>query len=998
MRPLSQSTIFRRARTLFRWFRICLWFVLFLAVAAVAYLHLVGLPDFAKRPLLRRLLDAGVAAEFSQMQLGWRLGPTVVIENAAFSRSGQPLSPCLSARRAEATLDWDALLHSRIGLRSLQISKAQLQIPMSETNGDALLFTNMAVEMRFQSNDAVQLDACRGVLLGIQLDLTGQVTHAGDLRHWNLGGGSNTTFQAGLRQVARTVEQIRFTGTPLLEIEAGADGRDMNSFHAEMSLVAAAAQTPWGDMTYPALNAACARLVNPGRQRFLQIGGSADLLASPSVECGNFSFSASFTRAANSNLNAQIHVDAAQLNAALPSADRRRLGAALLSWNGVMTLASSNYMPLLAAGKLRLAQPQSPWGSAQELSLECRAARLPAPPPTAADWGWWNRLSPWTLDWQAASSNIISPKLRFDHLAFSGHWLAPRLVIENFQGALYDGGVKAGATLDVASRELLCRGATDFNPLSISQLFDLPARQWLAQFGFVAPPKVNARLRVVLPPWTHRPAGGSGDMASSLQLAGDFTTGAASFCQVPVSSSAARVTYTNRVWNVSGLHAARPDGEIDLDYTTGPQTFHYIIDSRLEPKAALPIIVPGHPHLLDALAFRKPPKIKAEIWGRWHEAGTPAFAATALAADFTALHEPVAAFSARVEFTNQVLTIHDLLLSNARCQAQLPWAQADFRTLMARVTNATGVLDAAVLQHVLGSNAPPWLNVIHFDSPPSVSVSGAFSLTNQDVMDLHFLVRGRGLHYTNLLADHVTGAVEWSGRTVTLTNISANLYDNGALTAWIVFGGGPNHGPDFRADFAAGDLGLSALAAGVTGRTNQVEGRLDGHLLLVGPDASDQNSWYGRGDLNIHDALLWDIKLFGLFSPVLNTVSPGWGHSRVREAVGSFVITNGAASSDNLQFICQGFVLNMRGSVDRNRHINARLEAVLSRQTPVVGSLLSRAFTPLSKMFEYHISGTVHEPVLEPVYVPKFILYLLHPFHSLKSLTIPDSPAPSIPP
>lgn len=265
-------------------------------------------------------------------------------------------------------------------------------------------------------------------------------------------------------------------------------------------------------------------------------------------------------------------------------------------------------------------------------------------------------------------------------------------------------------------------------------------------------------------------------------------------------------------------------------------------------------------------------------------------------------------------------------------------------------------------------------------------------------MDLHFLVSGQGLHYTNLLADRVSGAVDWSGQTVTLTNIHADLYDHGTLAGWIVFGNGPNHGPDFRAIFAARDIGLSSLAAGITGKTNRLEGRLDGHLALEAPHNSDENSWRGRGDINVHDALLWDIKLFGLFSPVLNTISPGWGHSRVREAVGTFVITNGTASSDNLQFICQGFVLNLRGKVDRNKRITARLEAVLSRETPVVGSFLSLAFTPLSKLFEYRISGPVQDPVLDPVYLPKFIMFLLHPFHSLKSFTTPDSPAQTIPP
>ena len=49
-------------------------------------------------------------------------------------------------------------------------------------------------------------------------------------------------------------------------------------------------------------------------------------------------------------------------------------------------------------------------------------------------------------------------------------------------------------------------------------------------------------------------------------------------------------------------------------------------------------------------------------------------------------------------------------------------------------------------------------------------------------------------------------------------------------------------------------------------------------------------------------------------------------------------------------------------------------------------------------MFEYHITGPVRDPALEPVYVPKFIMLLLHPFHTLKSTFTPDSPPETIPP
>jgi hypothetical protein len=42
-------------------------------------------------------------------------------------------------------------------------------------------------------------------------------------------------------------------------------------------------------------------------------------------------------------------------------------------------------------------------------------------------------------------------------------------------------------------------------------------------------------------------------------------------------------------------------------------------------------------------------------------------------------------------------------------------------------------------------------------------------------------------------------------------------------------------------------------------------------------------------------------------------------------------------------------------------------------------------------MFEFKITGTLHEPKSEPVYIPKLLLVPLHPFRSPKDLA-PDQP------
>ncbi len=56
----------------------------------------------------------------------------------------------------------------------------------------------------------------------------------------------------------------------------------------------------------------------------------------------------------------------------------------------------------------------------------------------------------------------------------------------------------------------------------------------------------------------------------------------------------------------------------------------------------------------------------------------------------------------------------------------------------------------------------------------------------------------------------------------------------------------------------------------------------------------------------------------------------------------------------------------------------------------MVGPLVSTVLWPVSKMFEYHITGPLENPKSEPIYVlPKLLLLPLHPIRTLEDIFIP---------
>lgn len=992
MGSFFQHPVVRRCRVIFRWCRIFVWLVLLTAVAAVAYLHLVGLPDFVKQPMLRKLFAAGIDAKFSNMQLGW--GPAILIENAAFSRSHDSLSPRLSAGRAELAIDWKPLLHRQLELRSLDVSDAQLTLPVTLAPGDALVLDKVAIALRFLSNDIVEVDTFRVSFRGVQADLVGAITHASDLQRLNFSAAAanNGAFQARFQQVADIIKRIDFTGTPFLRLEAGVDGRDLNTFHAEMNFTAPASQSPWWKFKGLAVRASMVHPLESGDDPFLRLNWSATNIITPWTRSGPIFCDALVTRQPDSNFTANVHLKAGGWRASLDPAGTNWCGAGRVAWDGRVLLAFSNLAPLALSGKLDATTAQTRWGSAGAMSVVCHGEKT-ARPPSQPAWGPFNQLAHWTVDCQADVRDVSSPKLALKHALFTGQWRAPQVVINKFNGVLYGGQVQASATLNIDSRELRCSGDSDLDPHSISQLLHPVASNWLRQLAWPAPPKVQAQLRVVLPPWvglrTNWPT------TDTLQIAGEFTAGTSFFNRVKFSAaSSPHVTYTNRVWHIWGLHLTRPEGEADLDYRIGEltQEYRFIVDSKLDPNDVLPLAAPNHPHLLDHYAFPHPPVVHAEVSGNWRVPGRTSAIGSVQASNFTALGEPVTFGRASVNYTNFLLTATALTLSNSQNHAEVPWGQVDFKSRMVRLTNTTGCAEPALLQRLMRKNPPAFLNAVHFGVPPSVSLHGSFSLTNAGAVDMHFMVNARDLSYNKLLADNISGQVDYVGPTVTLTNIVANLYHGGTLTGWIVLMSMPGTPGMFHANLSVRKIDLPALVAGITGKTNRLEGLLEADLDLSGPNSISRSNWNGRGYAHVRSALLWDFKVFGLFSPVLNLFSPGWGYSRAHDASVDFVIDDGVFSTKNLQVLCQGFHLTFRGTVDRNNNVSARAEAILSKSLPVLGPLLGLVTVPFSKLFEYHVSGPIQNPVLEPVFVPKFITYLLHPFKkSTASPSAPDS-------
>jgi hypothetical protein len=87
--------------------------------------------------------------------------------------------------------------------------------------------------------------------------------------------------------------------------------------------------------------------------------------------------------------------------------------------------------------------------------------------------------------------------------------------------------------------------------------------------------------------------------------------------------------------------------------------------------------------------------------------------------------------------------------------------------------------------------------------------------------------------------------------------------------------------------------------------------------------------------------------------------------------------------SSDLLIHASGMRLRGEGTVDFDTRVNGRMTAQLFRDTPAIGGLMATVLWPVTKVFEYKVTGTLGHPQAAPLYIPNFIV---NPLKTLKGL------------
>ena len=956
------SRFWRGCRIGFRWLRISTLLLILTAACVLFYFNHVGLPEFLKQPLLASLKERGVQLEFARMRL--RMTRGIVVEQVRVGAAGNPNSPILALGEVQLLLDFERLLYGHWEVQGLVVREGRLVVPITKAGqaASSLELTNIQTDVRFQPNDTWSLDNFQAGFRGVTLTVSGDIAHASELRNWEIfqpnTNGTPADWQQRLANLSEFVGKIRLEGTPRLTLNFEGDARNVNSFAIRLNLTAPATHTPWFDARRLQFIASLSALTSFPRNPILP-GLWTNL------QPYRLAWSTHFTQ----------------------------MQAASLSAESVVASGFWHAPELAVDLQLRNASQQTPAPGVEveNLKLDAHLTALARSPTNLPLPGIWSNLPPCKLAWSVKLDRLKSEKLQVATASASGFWRAPELAITNLVARLGEGRLQAALEFNAVEQRLWFTNASAFDLSAVTSFLPPATRERLAGFTWTDFPALQAAGTVDLSAWPARPV-------VPVILAGSVAFTNATVSGVELDTVQSQFAYSNQIWQVSDLELARQKTRLRVDASADETTKLY--SARIQGGFDVNQIRPwlkGKTAIREVgrLTFHEPLALDLTLHGQLQDAGTLAVSGQLALTNFAARGGTVDTLTTGITYSNLVLRFLHPYAERIHGTQVL---SADLITLDLNedriyFANGYSTAEPQVIANAIGPKTGLTIEPYQFLEPPTARVNGFVSLKSSEdndeieEEDLQVdILRGTPFRWLRFNSQRIEGTARWFGPTLLLTNLNAEFYQ-GKAAGWALFDFRPRSGTDFSFAFDITNASLRKMMLDLDSPTNQLEGQVGGKLVVTSGNSTDWQVMNGYGNATLQDGLIWDAPMFGVLSPALNALSPGLGSSRATDAAGTFTITNGVIYSDDLEIHSTMMRLKYAGTVDLHENLNARATTQVLRDTPGLGEIIHVISWPVSKLFEYKVTGTLGEPKMVPLNdLAKLLLVPLHPLKTLENI------------
>lgn len=563
--------------------------------------------------------------------------------------------------------------------------------------------------------------------------------------------------------------------------------------------------------------------------------------------------------------------------------------------------------------------------------------------------------------------------LEAENIRLYARWEAETLVVQQLAATLYNGNLDFQGTWNPETRRTTLAGRFDFDFQRIRHLLSDQGKRWLNQYEFQKPPFVQIQASTILPEQDDGDSNWWKKLQSRLNLTGHFHADKATFRTVPLNSVSSSVEFSNMTWRLPDIRITRPEGKLRLNYQCDTRTkdHRWEVDGVVDLNAYKPLLTSAQTEKLALFEFIQPVHIRnGKVRGRWGVSDFTQFETSLAATNFLFRGVPLSSLRADLAYTNKLLTATQVELHCKEGQIRADTAKLNFDTRLITTTNAVSTAALATIAKMIGPSTEQFFKRCRFPKPPRIQLNGIVPLDMENpAVAARFKVEGSPFALGRFQSPHIRADVNWIGRKVEIQNVDASFYQ-GSLKGNMNLSLTANRHAAFNLYAKIENVDLNTLFAdALLEKDKKSQGTLNGEITINSGQTDNWSSWQGRGQVSLEKGFLWDAPLFGIFSHLLNAFSPGLGSSRAESGQASFTIVDGVIRTSDLIIQEPSARLRYQGNIDLQGNLNAKVEAELLRDIPMIGQALSVVLWPVSKLFVYKVSGNLRAPIVEPRYM-----------------------------
>ena len=412
------------------------------------------------------------------------------------------------------------------------------------------------------------------------------------------------------------------------------------------------------------------------------------------------------------------------------------------------------------------------------------------------------------------------------------------------------------------------------------------------------------------------------------------------------------------------------EGRFELDRAS--QRYHGHVISRLDYTALIPILTSNLTKLVRQASFSEDASFAdLEFAGKVGDKTEFKLDGKIAASNFVWRGTHVQSFDSHLLVTNRTTALNEFVATRAEGGAHGS-ILLDFEDARVDV-DVINTADPLSAGRAAGKVVENILHKFRFEGPTTTKVFGVVHVGTNGVTDLHAHVNGEQIGFAWILVDQATFDLHVTGKTVNVLNATGTVFGGEAAGAFTSFPAPDTDGVGYALELQLSNVDFSNLVS----TAKQVEGEpyrgwLEGQIHLTGMlGERAARTTTGRGDFRISNGHLLQIPLFGGLSDILSQLVPGLGFATETELQSDFVISNKVVSLRNADLGGPVVSLNAVGDYSFDQKLDFDVVVYLLQDGTSVGKIVQFVTTPISKLLEFDLEGTLNDPIWRPKLLPK---------------------------